>query len=149
MGMSGGQIFHEMMLRHGVRHIFGYPGGAILPVFDAIYNSSEFDFILPRREDGAGHMADGYARVSGKPGVILRGISLMSFTMTFHFVQLREMPSMSASWKASDPMAEVATPLAALSPTQLTFPVELLPGLASVAHCASRPRVTLLPSHRP
>lgn len=71
MGMSGGQIFHEMMLRHGVRHIFGYPGGAILPVFDAIYNSSEFDFILPRREDGAGHMAEGYARVSGKPGVVL------------------------------------------------------------------------------
>ncbi|CAO1613804.1 unnamed protein product [Sympodiomycopsis kandeliae] len=71
VGMSGGEIFHEMMLRHGVRHIFGYPGGAILPVFDAIYNSEQFDFILPRREDGAGHMAEGYARVSGKPGVVL------------------------------------------------------------------------------
>lgn len=69
--MSGGQIFHEMMLRHSVKHIFGYPGGAILPVFDAIYNSEQFDFILPRREDGAGHMAEGYARVSGKPGVVL------------------------------------------------------------------------------
>lgn len=69
--MSGGEIFHEMMLRHGVKHIFGYPGGAILPVFDAIYNSDRFDFILPRREDGAGHMAEGYARVSGKPGVVL------------------------------------------------------------------------------
>lgn len=69
--MSGGQIFHEMMLRHGVKHIFGYPGGAILPVFDAIYNSEQFDFILPRREDGAGHMAEGYARVTGKPGVVL------------------------------------------------------------------------------
>lgn len=71
VGMSGGQIFHEMMLRHGVRHIFGYPGGAILPVFDAIYNSKHFDFILPRHEQGAGHMAEGYARVSGKPGVVL------------------------------------------------------------------------------
>lgn len=69
--MSGGQIFHEMMLRHDVKHIFGYPGGAILPVFDAIYNSTHFDFILPRHEQGAGHMAEGYARVSGKPGVIL------------------------------------------------------------------------------
>lgn len=69
--MSGGQIFHEMMLRHGVKHVFGYPGGAILPVFDAIYNSKHFDFILPRHEQGAGHMAEGYARVSGKPGVIL------------------------------------------------------------------------------
>lgn len=69
--MSGGQIFHEMMLRHGVKHIFGYPGGAILPVFDAIYNSKYFDFVLPRHEQGAGHMAEGYARVSGKPGVVL------------------------------------------------------------------------------
>jgi acetolactate synthase-1/2/3 large subunit len=71
VGMTGGEIFHEMMLRHGVKHIFGYPGGAILPVFDAIYNSEHFDFILPRHEQGAGHMAEGYARASGKPGVVL------------------------------------------------------------------------------
>lgn len=51
--------------------IVGYPGGAILPVFDAIYNSKHFDFILPRHEQGAGHMAEGYARASGKPGVVL------------------------------------------------------------------------------
>lgn len=71
VGMSGGAIFHEMMLRHNVDTVFGYPGGAILPVFDAIYNSDYFKFVLPRREDGAGHMAEGYARVSGKPGVVL------------------------------------------------------------------------------
>ncbi|PKC64732.1 acetolactate synthase [Rhizophagus irregularis] len=71
VGLTGGQIFHELMLRHGVKHVFGYPGGAILPVFDAIYNSTHFDFILPRHEQGAGHMAEGYARASGKPGVIL------------------------------------------------------------------------------
>lgn len=69
--MSGGEIFHEMMLRQDVKHIFGYPGGAILPVFDAIYNSKHFDFILPKHEQGAGHMAQGYARASGKPGVVL------------------------------------------------------------------------------
>ena len=69
--MSGGQIFHEMMVRHGVKHVFGYPGGAILPVFDAIYNSPQFEFVLPRHEQGAGHMAEGYARVTGKPGVII------------------------------------------------------------------------------
>jgi acetolactate synthase-1/2/3 large subunit len=69
--MSGGQIFHEMMLRHDVKHVFGYPGGAILPVFDAIYNSPHFNFVLPRHEQGAGHMAEGYARVTGKPGVVL------------------------------------------------------------------------------
>ncbi|KAI9592952.1 thiamine diphosphate-binding protein [Syncephalis fuscata] len=71
IGMSGGQIFHEMMLRHNVKHVFGYPGGAILPVFDAIYQSKHFDFVLPRHEQGAGHMAEGYARASGKPGVVL------------------------------------------------------------------------------
>ncbi|KAJ5104077.1 hypothetical protein N7532_004606 [Penicillium argentinense] len=71
VGMSGGEIFHEMMLRLGVKHVFGYPGGAILPVFDAIYNSKHFDFILPKHEQGAGHMAQGYARASGKPGVVL------------------------------------------------------------------------------
>jgi len=51
--------------------IVGYPGGAILPVFDAIYNSPHFRFILPRHEQGAGHMAEGYARASGQPGVVL------------------------------------------------------------------------------
>ncbi|KAB8071742.1 acetolactate synthase catalytic subunit [Aspergillus leporis] len=71
VGLSGGEIFHEMMLRLGVKHVFGYPGGAILPVFDAIYNSKHFDFILPRHEQGAGHMAEGYARASGLPGVVL------------------------------------------------------------------------------
>ncbi|PBP22537.1 acetolactate synthase [Diplocarpon rosae] len=71
IGMTGGEIFHEMMLRQGVKHIFGYPGGAILPVFDAIYNSKHFNFILPKHEQGAGHMAQGYARASGLPGVVL------------------------------------------------------------------------------
>ncbi|KAE8150565.1 acetolactate synthase catalytic subunit [Aspergillus avenaceus] len=71
VGLSGGEIFHEMMLRLGVKHVFGYPGGAILPVFDAIYNSKHFDFVLPRHEQGAGHMAEGYARASGLPGVVL------------------------------------------------------------------------------
>ncbi|KAG5361007.1 Acetolactate synthase catalytic subunit [Yarrowia sp. B02] len=71
IGMSGGEIFHEMMLRHNVDTVFGYPGGAILPVFDAIHNSEYFNFVLPRHEQGAGHMAEGYARASGKPGVVL------------------------------------------------------------------------------
>lgn len=71
IGLTGGEIFHEMMLRHNVDTVFGYPGGAILPVFDAIYNSDKFKFVLPRHEQGAGHMAEGYARASGKPGVVL------------------------------------------------------------------------------
>ncbi|KAI9298000.1 large subunit of biosynthetic type acetolactate synthase [Neoconidiobolus thromboides FSU 785] len=57
-------IFHEMMLQHKVTKVFGYPGGAILPVYDAIHNSEQ-------HEQGAGHMAEGYARASRKPGVVL------------------------------------------------------------------------------
>ncbi|KAF8907789.1 hypothetical protein CPB85DRAFT_1310895 [Mucidula mucida] len=50
VGLSGGAIFHEMMLRHNVKQILGYSGGAILPVFDAIYTSPYFHFIIPRHE---------------------------------------------------------------------------------------------------
>ena len=71
IGLTGAQIFHQMMKEHGVRHMFGYPGGAILPVFDAIFESDQFQFILTRHEQGAGHMAEGYARASGRPGVVL------------------------------------------------------------------------------
>ncbi len=71
VGMTGAQIFHEMMRDHGVDVIFGYPGGAILPVYDAIYESEHFKFVLTRHEQGAGHMAEGYARVTGRPGVVL------------------------------------------------------------------------------
>ncbi|EJS44223.1 ilv2p [Saccharomyces arboricola H-6] len=71
VGLTGGQIFNEMMSRQNVDTVFGYPGGAILPVYDAIHNSDKFNFVLPRHEQGAGHMAEGYARASGKPGVVL------------------------------------------------------------------------------
>ena len=54
----------------GVEYIFGYPGGAAMPIFDAIYDSS-IQLILVRHEQGATHMADGYARATGKPGVVL------------------------------------------------------------------------------
>jgi len=71
VGMTGAQVFHEMMREQEVKHMFGYPGGAILPVFDAIHESKQFQFILTRHEQGAGHMAQGYARVTGKVGVVL------------------------------------------------------------------------------
>ncbi len=71
VGLTGAQIFHELIREHEVKHVFGYPGGAILPVFDAIYKSPHFQFVLTRHEQGAGHMAEGYARATGKPGVVL------------------------------------------------------------------------------
>jgi len=71
IGLTGAEIFHELMRDHGVDTVFGYPGGAILPVFDAIYESDAFKFVLTRHEQGAGHMAEGYARATGKPGIVL------------------------------------------------------------------------------
>ena len=70
-GMTGAAIFHEMMREHGVKVMFGYTGGAILPVFDAIYESPHFRFITPQHEQGAGHMAEGYSRASGETGVVV------------------------------------------------------------------------------
>ncbi|DBA01342.1 TPA: hypothetical protein N0F65_001581 [Lagenidium giganteum] len=71
IGKTGAEIFHETLAELGVDCVFGYPGGAILPVFDAIYESDHFKFVLTRHEQGAGHMAQGYARATGKPGVVL------------------------------------------------------------------------------
>src|SRR3954463_8588444 len=70
-GKSGAQIFHEMLVQHHkVEVMFGYPGGAILPVFDQLYKTPA-KFILNRHEQGSGHCADGYARATGKPGVCI------------------------------------------------------------------------------
>src|SRR5882724_790708 len=70
-GKSGAQIFHEMLIQqHKVEVMFGYPGGAILPVFDQLFKTPA-KFILNRHEQGSGHCADGYARATGKPGVCI------------------------------------------------------------------------------
>lgn len=71
IGKTGAEIFHQTLGELGVDTVFGYPGGAILPVFDAIHESPFFKFILTRHEQGAGHMAQGYARATGKPGIVL------------------------------------------------------------------------------
>ncbi|KAK6332677.1 Acetolactate synthase, mitochondrial [Orbilia blumenaviensis] len=71
VGMTGGQIIVDMVLRHDVKHIFSFPGGAILPIMDALYQCEGVEVILPRHEQCAGHMAEGYSRASGKPGVVL------------------------------------------------------------------------------
>src|SRR5213592_617253 len=70
-GKTGARILHEMLIsQHKVDTIFGYPGGAILPVFDEIYKTPA-KFILNRHEQASGHCADGYARATGKPGVAI------------------------------------------------------------------------------
>ena len=70
MKKSGAQILVESLLAQGVDTIFGYPGGAALPIYDALYDA-DIKHYLTRHEQGAAHAADGYARASGKPGVCL------------------------------------------------------------------------------
>src|SRR6202047_1137515 len=68
--MTGARILWECLEREGVKHVFGYPGGAILPAYDALKHSS-IHHILVRHEQGATHMADGYARATGDVGVAI------------------------------------------------------------------------------
>ena len=70
MTKTGAQILWECLEREGVTHVFGYPGGAILPAYDAL-KYSKIHHVLVRHEQGATHMADGYARASGRVGVAM------------------------------------------------------------------------------
>ena len=69
--MTGAEIVFKALEEQDVRHIFGYPGGAVLPIYDELKNHKKIKHILVRHEQGAGHAAEGYARSSGKPGVML------------------------------------------------------------------------------
>lgn len=69
--LTGAQIVVESLLAEGVDTVFGYPGGTILPTYDALILNPALRHILVRHEQGAAHMAEGYARVSGKPGVVI------------------------------------------------------------------------------
>jgi acetolactate synthase-1/2/3 large subunit len=71
MKLSGAEIILESLKKLGVRHIFGYPGGVILNIFDLLHDDKDLKLILTRHEQGAVHAADGYARATGKPGVVL------------------------------------------------------------------------------
>ena len=71
MELSGSQILMQFLKDEGVEYIFGYPGGAVLHIYDEIYAQDDVQHILVRHEQGATHMADGYARATGKPGVVL------------------------------------------------------------------------------
>ena len=69
--MTGAEIFFECLRKEGVEHIFGYPGGATLPIYEKLYDVTFLDHILVRHEQGATHMAEGYAKATGKVGVVL------------------------------------------------------------------------------
>jgi len=69
--LSGAEIVVETLVRQGVEFVFGYPGGAVLPIYDALFEHPQLRHILVRHEAGAAHAAEGYARSTGKPGVVL------------------------------------------------------------------------------
>jgi acetolactate synthase-1/2/3 large subunit len=69
--MTGAEIVLKALKDNGVKHVFGYPGGAVLPIYDEIFQQDEIEHILVRHEQGAGHAAEGYARSTGKVGVLL------------------------------------------------------------------------------
>jgi acetolactate synthase-1/2/3 large subunit len=69
--MTGAEMVIRALQDQGVEHIFGYPGGAVLPIYDALFHQEKVRHVLVRHEQGAVHAAEGYARSSGKPGVVL------------------------------------------------------------------------------
>ena len=69
--MTGAEMVVQALIDNGVKHLFGYPGGAVLPIYDELFQQDEIQHILVRHEQGAGHAAEGYARSTGKPGVML------------------------------------------------------------------------------
>jgi acetolactate synthase-1/2/3 large subunit len=69
--MTGAEMVIQALQDQGVEHIFGYPGGAVLPIYDALFHQEKVRHVLVRHEQGAVHAAEGYARSSGKPGVVL------------------------------------------------------------------------------
>uniref|UniRef100_UPI003BABC904 acetolactate synthase 3 large subunit n=1 Tax=Stappia sp. TaxID=1870903 RepID=UPI003BABC904 len=69
--MTGAEMVLQALKDQGVKHLFGYPGGAVLPIYDEIIQQDDVEHILVRHEQGAGHAAEGYARSTGKPGVVL------------------------------------------------------------------------------
>ena len=71
MNLSGGDMLMRALREEGVKFIFGYPGGAALHIYDSVFRQKSIEHILVRHEQGATHAADGYARATGKPGVVL------------------------------------------------------------------------------
>ena len=69
--LTGAEIVVRALVDQGVEVLFGYPGGAVLPIYDALFNEPRLQHILVRHEQGATHAAEGYARSTGKPGVVL------------------------------------------------------------------------------
>ena len=105
-GMDGGQAIIRSLEAQGVEYIFGYSGGSVIPIFDAMITTpTNIKFVLVRHEQGAAHMADGYARATGKPAVVLvtsgpGATNIITGIMTAHMdsVPMICLTGQSVSW---------------------------------------------------
>ena len=133
--MTGAQITIESLLAEGVDTIFGYPGGAILPTYDALVQNPALRHILVRHEQGAAHMAEGYARVSGRPGVVLvtsgpgatntgTGIADAYMDSTPLVVICGQVPTNLIGWPVTSRIDSAAPPRASLSNLVSTQPLK-------------------------
>jgi acetolactate synthase-1/2/3 large subunit len=95
---SGAQVLHDALIEQGVEVLFGYPGGAILPTFDALHKTP-MKFILTRHEQGAGHMADGYSRATGKVGtaIVTSGPGATNLTTALGTAYMDSIPMVAIS----------------------------------------------------
>jgi len=105
-GIEGGQAIIRCLENEGVEYIFGYSGGSVIPIFDALVTTNtKIKFVLTRHEQGAAHMADGYARATGKPAVVLvtsgpGATNVLTGVMTAHMdsVPMIVLTGQSVSW---------------------------------------------------
>lgn len=104
--LTGSEILWESMVEHGVEVMFGYPGGAIMPAYDALPKYPQLHHVLVRHEQGAAHMADGYARASGKVGVCVAtsGPGATNLTTGIANAMLDSIPMVAITGQVSSPL---------------------------------------------
>jgi len=103
---TGAQIVVDALVQEGVKVVFGYPGGTVIPIFDVLYDTKEFTFILTRHEQGAAHAADGYARATGEVGVCIAtsGPGAMNIMTGVATAYLDSIPMVAITGQVSSPL---------------------------------------------
>ncbi|MCL2183615.1 MAG: biosynthetic-type acetolactate synthase large subunit [Chitinispirillia bacterium] len=106
MKKTGAQIVVDALVQEGVKVVFGYPGGTVIPIFDVLYDTKEFTFILTRHEQGAAHAADGYARATGEAGVCLAtsGPGAMNIMTGVATAYLDSIPMVAITGQVASPL---------------------------------------------
>ena len=123
MKMTGAEIVVNTLIEQGVTDVFGYPGGQVLNIYDALYNNSDrINHILTAHEQGASHAADGYSRATGKVGVVISQKRTMTVALVFSY-------NASANFSAKVVLPEWGEPQTVMI---FSFSATLIPPLRSV-----------------